>query len=105
MNLDEELRSALRRVDPPEGFAARVLARVAAQGARKPRPWWRPALAWAAAASLMLAGIQYQHRRAERARGEAARREVMMALRIAAAKLHMAQSKVRQINRIEERKL
>lgn len=52
--LEDDLRQALRREEPPEGFADRVLARLpAAEPAKvvemRPRP--RPAPLWAAAAA------------------------------------------------------
>ena len=40
--LEDELRNALRREEPPEGFAARVLARAAATPEpRRARAWTR----------------------------------------------------------------
>jgi hypothetical protein len=69
--LDDELRNAFRREQPPADFAARVLEQVARQPAPRP-PWWRrlvllvepPKLRWVAlgiTASLLLAiaGTQY----------------------------------------------
>lgn len=63
--LDDELRNAFRREEPPAGFTARVLERVARQPARKPRWFQRlatllypPKLRWVAigvTASLLLA--------------------------------------------------
>lgn len=111
MSLERDLKDALRRVEPPEGFTARVMERVARESTREPwwRAWWRgPLPAWAVAGALcaaLVAGIQYQSERMERARGEAARREVMLALRIAGGKLHAVQAKVHEINGFPERRL
>jgi anti-sigma-K factor RskA len=98
--LDEELRKALRRADPPEGFAERLFARTAATKQRAwAGVWGRRGLRWALAAAicvvLTVAGLEYRHAREERARGEAAKKELMLALRIAGNKLQLAQAKVR----------
>jgi hypothetical protein len=92
MNLDEELKLALARREPPPDFTKRVLARVAAQPAR---PVLRP-MRWVAAlaASLLLAAgtLEYRHYQGERAKAQ-----VMLAMRIAASKLSKAQKKVLMI--------
>lgn len=96
MNLESDLRSALRRESPPEGFASRVLRRVAEDEARKRRhPWWR-----AVAASLTLTailGAWGAHEIHQRREGERAREQVLLALRIAGEKVRIAQSEVRTI--------
>ncbi len=109
--IEEELRSALRRQEPPEGFAARVLARVAALPAER-TAWWAPLRTllrsprwrWAAAAvaaCLLAAALVVHHRRQQRmeAQGEVAKAQVMKALRIASAKLNIARRKVQEIDR------
>ena len=99
--LEEELRNAMRREEPPEGFVERVLARTTAT---KQSAWtnlfaWR-GLRWALAGTMCLlvlaSGIEYRQTRQERARGEAAKEQVMLALRIAAHKLQFAQAKAQQ---------
>ena len=95
-DLERELRQALRREAPPAGFAERVLATAAARTAapRRARRW-----ALAAAASLLMAvGLQQYRDYRERLRGEAARNEAMLALRIAGVKLYAIQAKVLEIN-------
>lgn len=99
--LEEELRRALTRKEPPEGFADRVLAAARAHTAARERrlPWWRRSrLVPAAAVCLLLlaGGIALdRHRRREvLARGEAASQQVITALRITAAKLQMVQARV-----------
>jgi hypothetical protein len=99
--LEEELRNAMQRKEPPEGFAGRVLARVqetrqsawtgifASRGLR-----W--ALAGAMCLALAVAGVEYKRAHDERARGEAAKQQLMLALRITADKLQLAQEKVQQ---------
>jgi hypothetical protein len=97
--LDNELRNAMRREEPPEGFAGRVLARVQEQrqnawagifGSRALR--W--VLAGAVCLALAMAGAEYKRAQDERARGQAARQQLMLALRITADKLQLAQEKV-----------
>ena len=92
MNLDDELRAALRREDPSPGFRA---SRVVAQA----RIQWQidrsiPRMIWAAALAAMLvigftATYEYRQMKAERAS-----RDAVVALRIAAEKLNMAREKV-----------
>ena len=93
MNLEDELRAALRRADPSPGFALRVVARAKT----KPAPHsWFPRIVWATALAAMLVigfGVsEYRERQAERAA-----RETVMALRIAAEKLNMARDKVLRV--------
>lgn len=108
--LDEELSRALARTEAPDGFAERVLARATRErrtagwmGAV--RNWFRvPAAGWAAAAALavlLAAGTVYHVRRENelRARGEEARAQLMLALRIAGKKLNYAQAKVLEIGK------
>jgi hypothetical protein len=103
--LEDELRNALRREDPGPQFTRKVLARVAAEPPR--RAWWRalascfhaPRLRWAAAgamagALLIFSGLEYRREQRIRAEGEAAKQQLVLAMRIAGSKLHMAQAKV-----------
>jgi hypothetical protein len=101
-NMDDELRNALRREEPPPGFADRVLQR-AARGPFEQRQTSRPFVRWAAAAAVVAAlagGFQYrtiQQEREERIKGEAAKEQVVQALRIAGSKLHLVQAKIKEI--------
>jgi len=93
MNLDEELRAALERQEPPPGFTERVLAQVAATSVRPARSPWTPWLAALAASLLLSMGVlEYRHYQGERAKSQ-----VMLALRIAGSKLNKAQKKVQMI--------
>ena len=98
---EEQLKKALRREPPRAGFAARVRGRIAVEDERARRAvWlWFPRLRWVLAIPLCLAivlTVSYRHREVERARGEAAKHEVYVALRLAGAKMQLAESKVRQ---------
>jgi hypothetical protein len=116
---DEELKLALRREEPSPDFTDRVMARVAElQKREKPREkvgWLRklveffqpPQMKWATAGAmavlLVIAGFGVHYRReserkrlAEIAEGERAKEQVMLAMRIASAKLNAAHKKVRE---------
>jgi hypothetical protein len=95
-SLEDELRSALRRQAPSPDFADRVLARVAAAPVRRtPRvsqPWVRWVAAMAAALLLAAGSLEYRHYRGERAKDQ-----VLLAVRIAGSKLNKAQKKVHML--------
>jgi hypothetical protein len=97
--LDEELKSALRRVEPPDGFAERVLAQARQQAdsklgfAERLRGLLQPhALRWAAAFAaacvLVVAGVRYHEYQQAKMQGELASVQARQALRIASAKLN-----------------
>jgi hypothetical protein len=108
--LEDELRNALRREDAPEGFALRVLVRAqhensAAHDAQ--RTSWlsifsQPLVRWVALAAisicLIIGGVHYRNLQRQRAEGEAAKQQLMLALRIAGSKLQLAKEKVNEIN-------
>jgi len=108
--LDDALKNALRREDAPDGFAERVLARAAQQESvpRKkewapwPGMWSQPLLRWGAfaavTAALVVGAVHYRHVERERAQGEEAKQQLMLALRIAGSKLQLAKAKVNEIN-------
>jgi len=107
--LDEELRSALRRQEPPAGFVERLMARLATQAA--PRAGWAqrlgwffqvPRLRWAAVgavACLLLAVGVVQYQREQRAQGEMVKEQLKQALHIASSKLNLARKRVQEIDR------
>lgn len=64
-DLEREFRRTLKRTDPPEGFAERVLARIGRDTPKKQKTLW---MAVAAALVIALAGIgAYNHHRHEEA--------------------------------------
>jgi uncharacterized membrane protein YdfJ with MMPL/SSD domain len=107
--LEEQLKQALARQDPPEDFHARVLARVEEQRVRSSRGMWRWWARWAhswplapalAALLVLSAGAIYQeHQRV--ARGEAAKEKLLVAMRVAGAKLHEARDRVSKVEATE----
>ncbi len=106
--LEQKLKDALRREEPPLGFAARVAARAKEQEARS---WWSGLLGWrmrwvvALVLCVVVSGeILLQRQRArERAEGEAAKQQVKLALQIAGSKVRLAQTMVQQINEANAR--
>jgi len=123
-HFDDELRHALRREEPSPDFTDRVMARIAElQKQEKPREktdWLRkvveffqpPRMKWAMAGAmavvLLIAGFgvhrsreNERRRQAEIAEGERAKEQLMLAMRIASAKLNIAQKKVYETARHE----
>lgn len=98
--LEEQLKHALRREQPSAGFVGRVRARVRVREGTARRAGWSspPQLRWVVAILLcfgVVAGGLYRHGKVERARGEAAKQQVYVALRLAGTKMQLAESKVR----------
>src|SRR5205085_10955197 len=93
--VDDQLRRTLRRVDPPAGFADRVLQRAAADARRTRRvPALTGVLRWAMDATLVAAvgggSLWYRAEERRRVQGEEARRQVLVSLSIAGGKLRLA---------------
>lgn len=112
--LEEDLKKALRRVEPPAGFAERVLARANAPAPPEPS-WWEsltvlfrpPCVQWVALSliiSVMIpaAGV-YRRDRQERAEGEKAKQQLMFAVKVAGNKLHRVQQRVLEMGRMDTR--
>jgi len=115
MHLEDDLKRALARKSAPDGFAARVMSRIDAEGASpaisadgRPSPEGRHPLPGegrhrftrAIAAGLLItavAGGWAAQRAIERREGERAREEVLVALHIASSKVRNAQQHVHEI--------
>ena len=107
MNLEDHLRRALKRTDPPPDFASRVLARVE-RAATRPRTGGRigtpmPMRHWlAAAATLALVAVggaryfEYQQNLEEARRVEA---EIQLAMQITSEALARVQAKLAEHSR------
>jgi hypothetical protein len=99
--LEDELRTALLRREPPEGFADRVMARVP----ERRRLWNSWSHSWLAAAAAlliaMLGGGAYEYHRAQRIRQQAeqAKAELVIALEIASEKLQNTKAKVLKVSK------
>jgi len=115
-NLQREedlLRQTLRQEDPSSGFAQRVMARVSeSAGASEParavlwyRPFFGPVIRWSAvaavSASVIVSTVHYRNMQRERAQGEAAKQQLMLALHIAGSKLQLAKEKVNDANQAQ----
>jgi hypothetical protein len=92
MNLENQLKAALRTQNPSPGFAERVV-QAAVPRKRTPMAVWAAAMA-----AMLVAGVvirqDYQQKQAERAT-----EQVMLALRITSEKLNMARNMVLRTER------
>ena len=106
MNLEDDLRRALRRTEPPLDFANRVIAEVMREskaGSQVPVVSRFPVKQWFAAAAtvaLVAAGgaryYQYQQQLAEAERAQA---EVMLALQVTSDAFAIVQAKLQDSGR------
>ena len=92
-DFEDQLKGALRKQDPPTGFAERVIAKTKPAKRMPGRPIWT--FAAIAAALVVMIGVNHEVReRAEERRAEAASRQAVLALRITAEKLNAVRGKV-----------
>jgi len=104
--LEEALRQALQREEPPLGFEARVLGKLDEQALA---PSWRERLgawlnplpqrraAWAAALCLLIvSGVVVERERERRIEGEAAKEKLLLALRVTGSQLRAVHEQVRE---------
>jgi len=106
---EQELKQALNRQEPAGDFTARVLALCAREDAKKRNGFWHSLLAnraWrlaAVAAALVVAvgGTAFQQHERE-VRGMAAKRQLILAMRIAGTKLQEVQQRVRESEQVEQ---
>jgi anti-sigma-K factor RskA len=108
---EQQLKQAMARRDPPPGFVSRVLARAAQEeswgAATRGTGWWKRAVAWRLAAALtcislaVSAGWMYRQHERE-IRGEAAKKQLLLAVRIAGTKLQHAHRRILQVEDLEQ---
>jgi hypothetical protein len=110
---EEELKQALKRQEPAGDFTARVLARCAQEDAKKRSGFWQSfwaAPAWrvsvVAAALLVGAGgtafEQHEREVKREARGMEAKRQLILAMRIAGTKLQEVRQRVEESEQKEQ---
>ena len=90
-DFEQQLREALRPVEPEEGFEQRVMARVAREGSRartKVTRWVSLALAASVAFAAIVVTHEWQVRREQE--GLEARKQLIEALRLTGEKLDVA---------------
>jgi hypothetical protein len=104
--LNDELRRALGREEPPMGFEARLMARLSFESRRETgfARWFRfptlrlplmTRLAFTAVICLVVvAGVQLERQRQQRIEGEAAKEKLMQALRVTGTELQSVREKV-----------
>lgn len=114
MSLEQELRRALKRKDPPRGFDDRVLTKIArGEKARLTTPTrtWTHAFLPIAASLMVAIGATYyvqqqqqqqqRQARAARAATEQTVSDVVLALQVASETVAAAQAKVEEMTRYE----
>jgi hypothetical protein len=84
-DLEQQLRNAFVRQEPPEGFADRVMERIPASRSGWQRRWMAVA---AAACVAVVGGASWEQHRREN-EGERAKQELIYALTIASESLQM----------------
>ena len=90
-DFEQQLRDALRPVDPDEGFEERVMARIANEGSRKRANvtrWVSVALAASVVLAVFIGTHEWQVRREQE--GLEARKQLIEALRLTGEKLDVA---------------
>jgi hypothetical protein len=109
---EEELKRALTRQEPAGDFTARVVARCAQEDAKRSGFWqsfwaaptWR--VGAVAAALVLVAGgtaFEQHEREAKReARGMEAKRQLILAMRIAGTKLQQVRQRVEESEQTEQ---
>jgi|SRR6185437_5904621 hypothetical protein len=105
---EEELKKALARREPGDEFVRQVLAKVETKHASTVKTrqfawgvgWWRFVPAVVLLAAVLISGLAYrQHERV--VKGEAAKNQLLRAMRITGSQLRQAQLRVKRIESTE----
>jgi uncharacterized protein HemX len=91
-DFDRQLREALQRREPPRDLTRSVMARI--EPPRQMTWRWVPAVAIAAMLVLSVGVYRWEQYR----KGQQAKQQVMLALRVTAQKLAVAERKVNELN-------
>ena len=87
MNIEKELQSAFRRTAAPDALRRRVVEQIAVAERRRGRTLLsRAAAVFLAVGLVAVAGVRLSQERAERREGEAAKQELLLAMKITAQK-------------------
>ena len=86
-DFESDLRAALRREQPPDGFARRVAARASMKTEPRRAGW----MAGAIAACLLLSTGVFEYRQYQ---GRKAKQELLLALEITGSKLNLAERQI-----------
>ena len=99
-DLEQQLKRALSRQEPPPWFEAKVLSAVGSPRPARRSGFWMRWASLAAAGAMLVAAVTFQHERQvrERAAGEEAKARLELALKITRVKLQKIDQKVRAIN-------
>src|SRR3954463_15623469 len=94
-HFENEIKQALTRVSPPDGFAERVLDRLPAPAPKNSR--WRAPLAIAAMIALGASFTFYRHyQQEEREHIQKAQQQLAFALRLTAKKLTVVNARLKK---------
>jgi len=94
---EEDLKRALAKCEPPDGFTERLAERIASLPPPKAAPiYWRWA-AIAAAVAILFGGVASEHQ--HNVEGEAAKEKLLVAMRITSSKLQQAQQQIEEVER------
>ena len=101
-DLERDLRESLRRREPPDGFAERVLARVqeadTSSESSPGRFWgWRWAAAAAAIVLVLFGGFALYRERQQRAENERAKEQLLYALRVTGSQVRYVQQRLSEM--------
>ena len=104
--IEEQLREALRRVEPSQGFAERVVTRLPEPQSRSFQRFWFAAVA-ACVALLLVFTIVHQNRRERMVQAHETERQVVFAIALAVEKLDHVNARLQKSApevRIEDKK-